>query len=192
MSTDKNVLIDLWLISFLASRYVSEILDDSPLSVDEFALYGLISDLAPITSSDLVRATGLPPTTVSSLVRRCEARGELVRRENPDDARSTLLELTPAGYERLAAVVPRLLAGIERIRDGLAGRHDRVRQALADLDRVIRAELGVGGRPYELASTGSEEATLSYSGDPLAADQVEEARKFVDWLRDRDGKQKGP
>jgi hypothetical protein len=78
MSADKNVLIDIWLISLLADRMVAGILEDVSLSVEEFAIYGLISDLAPMTSADLVRATGLSPTTVSSLVRRCEARGERV------------------------------------------------------------------------------------------------------------------
>jgi DNA-binding MarR family transcriptional regulator len=186
MSTDKNVLIDLWLLSFLASRMVSEILDDIPLSVDEFAMYGLISDLAPITSADLVRATGLSPTTVSSLVRRCEARGELKRTDNPEDARSSLLQLTPAGYEVLGRAVPRLLDGLERIERGLRGRHRQIREALRDLDQVIRNELGVGPRPYELDGPTVEESALAYTGEPLTPQQVDEARQFVDWIRARD------
>lgn len=186
MSTDKNVLIDLWLLSFLASRMVSEILDDIPLSVDEFAMYGLISDLAPITSADLVRATGLSPTTVSSLVRRCEARDELIRTENPEDARSSLLELTPAGFEVLGRAVPGLLDGIERIERGLRGRHRLVRESLRDLDEVIRNELGVGPRPYELDGLPAQESSLAYTGEPLTPQQVDEARQFLDWLRARD------
>jgi DNA-binding MarR family transcriptional regulator len=186
MSTDKNVLIDLWLLSFLASRMVSEILHDIPLSVDEFAMYGLISDLAPITSADLVRATGLSPTTVSSLVRRCEARGELKRTDNPEDARSSLLQLTPAGYEVLGRAVPMLLDGLERMERGLSGRHRHTREALRDLDQVIRNELGVGPRPYELDGPPVEDSSLAYSGEPLTPEQVDEARQFVDWIRARD------
>lgn len=186
MSIDKNVLIDVWLLSLLASRMVSEILDDSPMSVDEFAMYGLIADLAPITSADLVRATGLSPTTVSSLVRRCEARGELIRTENPEDARSSLLQLTRAGYEVLGRAVPLLLDGIERIESGLGGRHRQIREALRDLDQVIRNELGVGPRPYELDGPTVEKSSLAYTGDPLTPEQVDEARQFVDWIRARD------
>jgi DNA-binding MarR family transcriptional regulator len=186
MSTDKNVLIDLWLLSFLASRMVSEILDDIPLSVDEFAMYGLISDLAPITSADLVRATGLSPTTVSSLVRRCEARGELKRTDNPEDARSSLLQLTPVGYEVLGRAVPPLLDGIERIERGLGGRHRQTREALRDLDQVIRNELDVGRRPYELDGPPTQESSFAYTGEPLTPEQVDEARQFVDWIRARD------
>lgn len=187
MSTDKNVLIDLWLISLLADRMVAEILEDIPLSVDEFAAYGLISDLAPITSADLVRATGLSPTTVSSLVRRCEARGELVRTENPDDARSALLELTAEGYRLLGMAVPRLVEGIDRIQANLAGRHDHIRESLRDLDSALRSDLGVGARPYEIAAVENGGASVAYPGERLSAAQVDEVRRYIDWLRNRDG-----
>lgn len=186
MSTDKNIFIDLWLISFLTNRMVSEMLQHSSLSIDEFAMYGLISDLAPITSADLVRATGLPATTVSSMVRRCERRGELVRRDNPADARSSFLELTPAGAAAVGEVVENLLDGIERVREELAGQYDAVRSALGELDHVLRRQLGVGPRPYRLLASDAPGAALSYSGAPLTEDQADEARRFIDWLRIRD------
>ena len=187
MSTDKNVLIDIWLMSLLANRMVSEILDGTPLSVDEFAMYGLISDLAPITAADLVRATGLSPTTISSMVRRCEARGELVRTANPDDARSALLELTPDGYAILAETVPRLLEAIEGIRRRLAGQHDRVRDSLRELDSALRAEIGIGERPYTLVSDAGADVSLDYPGERLTPVQESETRRFIEWLRSRDG-----
>jgi DNA-binding MarR family transcriptional regulator len=186
MSTDKNILIDIWLISLLADRMVAEILHDIPLSVDEFAAYGLISDLAPITSADLVRATGLSPTTVSTLVRRCEARGELVRTENPDDARSALLELTPEGYRLLGLAVPRLMEAIDRIRGNLTGRHDQVRESLRDLDSAFRSDLRLGPRPYHLSLSEVDSASLDYHGERLSAGQVEEVRRYIDWVRERD------
>lgn len=187
MSTDKNVLIDIWLISLLADRMVAEVLEGIPLSVHEFATYGLISDLAPITSADLVRATGLSPTTVSSLVRRCEARGELVRTDNPDDARSALLELTSEGYRLLGMTVPRLLEGIDRIKANLAGRHDHIRESLRDLDSALRSDLGVGSRPYEIAAGEDGGGSVSYPGERLSAAQDAEVRLYIDWLKHRDG-----
>jgi len=186
MSTDKNVLIDIWLISLLADRMVAEILEGIPLSVDEFAAYGLISDLAPITSADLVRATGLSPTTVSSLVRRCEARGELVRTDNPDDARSALLELTPEGYRLLGMAVPRLLEAIDRIKACLSGRHEEVRESLRDLDSAFRMDLGLGPRPYELSPPQDDRAHVVYEGRPLSTDQIAEVRRYIEWVRNRD------
>lgn len=187
MSTDKNIFIDIWLIASLADRLVAEILEDSGLSVDEFAMYGLISDLAPITAADLVRATGRSPTTVSSLVRRCEARGELVRVDNPEDARSSLLELTPAGYEAMGGTVPHLVDSIEEINARLGGRHASVRDSLRELDQALRQWLGVGPRPYQLLSESSDAASVPYEGEPLSPEQTHEVRRFIDWLRIRDG-----
>jgi DNA-binding MarR family transcriptional regulator len=186
MSTDKNILIDVWLISLLANRIVSEILEDIALSVDEFAMYGLISDLQPITAADLVRATGLSPTTVSGMVRRCEARGELVRHENPADARSALLDLTPSGYRLLGDAVPLLVEAIEAIKKGLGGEHDPVRGSLRDLDRVLRHLLDLGPRPYELDSDETGNPAITYPGTPLSSEQTYEVRQYIDWIRIRD------
>lgn len=186
MSTEKNFLVDLWLISFLANRMASEILGDTPLSVDEFAMYGLISDLAPITSADLVRATGLPPTTVSSIVRRCETRGELVRVDNPDDRRSSFLELTPVGYSVLSSVVPKLLEVIQRVENILGGRQTAFRECLEELDGAIRIELGVGPRPYSI-SRSTAAASVPYPGERLTSEQSREVLQFIEWLRVRDG-----
>jgi DNA-binding MarR family transcriptional regulator len=187
MSTDKNIFIDIWLLASLTDRLVAEILEDSRLAVDEFAMYGLISDLAPITAADLVRATGRSPTTISSLVRRCEARGELVRVDNPVDARSSLLELTPAGYQALSGTVPHLIDAIEAIKVGLGGKHDSVRDSLWELDQALRQRLGVGPRSYRLLSEPSDAASVSYEGEPLRPEQTDEVRRFIDWLRIRDG-----
>lgn len=186
MSTEKNILIDVWLISLLANRVVSEILEDIPLSVDEFALYGLISDLQPITAADLVRATGLSATTVSGMVRRCEARGELIRQDNPADARSALLDLTPSGYRLLGEAAPLLVEAIEAVKKGLGGEHDVVRESLSDLDRVLRHRLDLGARPYQLDSKKTGSSAIPYSGTPLSSEQVEEVRQYIEWIRNRD------
>jgi len=186
MSTDKNILIDVWLISLLANRMVSEILGNIPLSVDEFAMYGLITDLQPITAADLVRATGLSATTVSGMVRRCEARGELIRQDNPADARSALLDLTPSGYRLLGEAVPLLVEAIEAIKKGLVGEHDEVRESLSDLDRVLRHRLDLGPRPYQLDTEETGNPAIHYPGTQLSSEQGEEVRQYIDWIRSRD------
>jgi DNA-binding MarR family transcriptional regulator len=186
MSTDKNIYVDIWLIAQLTSRHVSEMMGDSPLTVDEFALYGLIADLGPLTSSDLVRATGMSPTTLSSLVRRCETRGELERTPNPHDARSMHLSLTPRGYEVYAQVVPSLLEGITALVDELGERHQPTRLTLQELDAALRRLRGIGPRPYRVAKPDHDGNTVSYTGTALDSDQQREVRAFIDWIRARD------
>jgi DNA-binding MarR family transcriptional regulator len=187
MSTEKNIYVDVWLISQLASRHVSEMMGDSPLTVDEFALYGLIADLGPLTSSDLVRATGMSPTTLSGLVRRCESRGEVQRTPNPHDARSMHLSLTPRGYEVYAQMVPSLIEGVTALVDELGQHHQPTRLALQDLDAALRRLRGIGSRPYRVAQPDHDGSSVSYTGVALDPDQQREVRSFIDWIRARDG-----
>lgn len=177
MSIDKNLLIDIWLMALLTDRLVGELLDDTPLSADEFAIYGLIVDLAPITAADLVRCTGLSPTTVSGVLGRCEARRELRRVPNPADRRSNLLELTDVGMAVYAKAVPHLGAALADLHHRLGPAMHRIRGTLEELDGALREILDVGERPYELDGA---DAT------PLTSDQRIELDRFAEWLRHRD------
>jgi hypothetical protein len=110
----------------------------------------------------------------------------LVRTDNPDDARSALLELTPEGYRLLGMAVPRLLEAIDRIKACLSGRHEEVRESLRDLDSAFRMDLGLGPRPYELSPPQDDRAHVVYEGRPLSTDQIAEVRRYIEWVRNRD------
>jgi DNA-binding MarR family transcriptional regulator len=80
-----------------------------PLSTSEaHALLELSRD-GGLGQRVLVERLGLEKSTVSRLATQLERRGWIDRRRDPDDARSILLELTPAG-ERMAARVARTRA----------------------------------------------------------------------------------
>jgi len=177
MSRDKNTLVDIWLLSLLAERLVDELTKDSPLGVEEFAVYGLIVDLAPVTAADLVRGTGLSPTTLSGILARCEQRGELRRVPNPADRRSSLLELTDAGQVVYLEAVPALMTALSAIDERLGPAVRRVREALEDLDGALRDVLGVGARPYTLESG---DTTM------LTSEQRIELDRYAEWLIHRD------
>jgi DNA-binding MarR family transcriptional regulator len=183
-SRDKNLLVDIWLISTLTAQLVDEALVGTPLSTDEFALYGLIVDLAPVTAADLARATGMRATTLSGILGRCEQRGELTRIPKPADRRSSLLELTPAGMAIYRELVPRLRALLARLDAALERRSADVRLHLQALDDALRGVRGVGPRPYRLASRPARR--LEYHGTALSARQQREVLDFIDWLRHRD------
>lgn len=181
----KNLLVDLWLAATLAERLVDDMLTGTPLSVDEFVLYGLIADLGPVTATALARWTGMPLTTLSSLVRRCEARGELTRVANPSDRRSSHLALSDQGLAVYRRCVPPLRAVLEVLATRLAGGGTAARLALQDVDTALRASLGATPRPYTVAPDGGGQH-LDYAGPSLTADQQAEALAFIDWLRHRD------
>ena len=184
-SGPKNVLVDLWLATTLAERLVDDLLADTPLSTDEFALYGLIVDLGPVTATELARWTGMPLTTLSTLVRRCEARGELTRVTNPSDRRSSHLALSEHGMKIYLECVPPLLEALTALESRLSMSENAVRLALQDVDAALRALLDTPPRPYEVTPEAREQQ-LGYTGAPLSALQRAEVLAFIDWVRHRD------
>lgn len=180
----KNVLVDVWLIATLATAAVEDALAGSPMSVDEFAIYGLVADLGPITAADLVRATGLKPTTLSGILTRCERRGELERVANPADRRSALLRLTDHGTGIYRAALPALRDLLTALDAATVGGTDPVRHALQTLDDALRAVRGIGARPYRLE--GQEQTVIGYDGPPLTPAHHQEVRRYIEWLRHRD------
>ncbi|MCI0633829.1 MAG: MarR family transcriptional regulator [Actinobacteria bacterium] len=185
MSRDKNLLMDVWLVSLLASRLVEGIVRGTPLSVDEWALFGLIADLGPVTPAQLAQWTGLPPTSLSAMIRRCELRGELERTPNPHDRRSHLVRLSTQGQERYQELVEPFLRTLGELRQALLVPEPEVRNALQHLDGALRSLLSVPDRPYRVGEPTPGEA-LVYEGRPLTVRQRREALTYIDWLRHRD------
>jgi DNA-binding MarR family transcriptional regulator len=62
-----------------------------------YAVLSLVGVRNKIRVSEVAAELGMPLTTTSDVVKRLEDRGHLARSRNPADARSVLVELTPAG-----------------------------------------------------------------------------------------------
>jgi DNA-binding MarR family transcriptional regulator len=207
----RNVLVDIWLIAGLTAQLVDRVVASSRLTSSEFALYALIVEFSPTTAADLARATGLSPTTVSGILRRCERRGELTRLPNPDDRRAALLQLTPTGNDVFGSLLPAMGDLLGRVESAVGSGLPDLRLALQDLDTALRAVRGAGPRPYRLAPAEAEPppsgralvprptteprrgraaeppgSSIPYLGPHLDADQVAEVRRYIDWLRHRD------
>jgi DNA-binding MarR family transcriptional regulator len=180
----KNALVDVWLLSGLSRALVDDLLRGTGMTPDEFAVYGLVVDLAPVTAADLARATGMSATTLSSLVARCEARGDLERAENPGDRRHRPLRLTEQGMIRYRGPLPAFADLLARLEAATDLPTPDVRFRLQALDAALRAVSGAQPRPYSLAPPDGE--TLSYAGPPLTAKQRREVLAYVDWVRHRD------
>jgi DNA-binding MarR family transcriptional regulator len=85
-------------ISQLTGRLMSEHMTGSGLTPNDFAIYSVIHAEERITPSRLAEIVGLPPTSLSYVIRRMEDLGDIRRIANPDDGRSVLLELTGKGH----------------------------------------------------------------------------------------------
>ena len=106
----------------------------------EYGPLSFVGTLQPVTRTRLAQAMGLRRTTLRDLVARLIERGHVREEPNPNDRRSTLLTLTPAGQEIFDFGLPvfrRVLAQIDGELDGRLDEHEeavrRVRVALQGL-----------------------------------------------------------
>jgi DNA-binding MarR family transcriptional regulator len=133
--------VDVTFMVWLTSRATTDLLDSAlapaGLDGDEFAIYSLLTAASSITPTELARWMAAPPTTVSSYVKRFEARGHVEREPNPADRRSYRIKLTPAGrraHRAAAALFAPLRAGVET---SLGARTNEVREALLALREAL-------------------------------------------------------
>jgi DNA-binding MarR family transcriptional regulator len=76
------------------------------ISVGVLQFLRLMDSRAACRVQDIAREVDVTIGATSKAVDRIEARGWCERHANPDDRRSSLLVLTPAGREKLAAATP--------------------------------------------------------------------------------------
>ena len=133
-----NVLLQVFVVGQLSGELLGRALRDAGLSPDHFAVLSVISSIGPITPSELARLLGMPPTTVSTWVRRLSARREITRRVNPDDGRSALLEVAPAGKTAIEKAQPAFARLLGDVESALGARTEGVVDSFVELQEVLR------------------------------------------------------
>jgi DNA-binding MarR family transcriptional regulator len=133
-----NVLLQVFIVGELSGELLGRELRGTGLSPDHFAVLSVIGTIGPITPTDLSRLLGMPPTTVSSWVRRLGARKQVTRRVNPDDGRSALLEITPAGRSAIEDAQPIFMRLLGEVEKELGARRDGVVDGFVELQEVLR------------------------------------------------------
>ena len=107
---------------------------------DGYAMLSLVGVRAPVRLTELAADLGMPLTTASDVVRRLEARGDVRRRPNPGDGRSSLFELTPAGrrtWKRGFGALQRINAALARELDDAEGMGDALKELDAAFARAL-------------------------------------------------------
>ncbi|MEU6675199.1 MarR family transcriptional regulator [Streptomyces sp. NPDC046925] len=99
-------------------------------------------DAGAARQSDIIKAVGLDPSTVTKMLQRLEQAGHVQRRPDPDDRRGVLVEATEASCGLLADV-ERAWGALEE--QTLAGFDDRDRAELVRLLGRVEANLCAGG-----------------------------------------------
>jgi len=124
-------------------RLVDRELAADGVEPSDYALLSLIGFRGPVRLTEVASSLGMRLTTVSDAIRRLEARGHVLRLQNPADGRSWLFRLSEDGDEewrrgwpalqRIQASLARLLDDEEAVRAALVELGDAVEQAFTEL-----------------------------------------------------------
>ena len=124
---------ELFLKTTVAAGYVGQLVQRhlDPVGIPAYllALVTHVRDHQPVTPSGIAAASGVPLTTLRDNIQRLVDRGLARRIPNPDDARSYLLELTPAGLAMTEAADPALAAAYDAV-------ESRLPRPLAEYERM--------------------------------------------------------
>jgi DNA-binding MarR family transcriptional regulator len=136
---------DLFLKTSVASHYVDQLVQRhlDPVGIPGYllALVTHVRDHAPVTPSGIAEASGIPLTTLRDNIQRLVDRGLARRIPNPDDARSYLLELTPAGLAMTKAADPALLDAYLAVEARLPRALDEYQRAVDELIDALEGAL---------------------------------------------------
>lgn len=138
---DTNVLFELWRLSRAASALLEVELNAAGISGDEFGIYSVLAHGEALTPSELARWMSAPATTVSSHIKRLEARGHVTRTRSAQDRRSYTLRLTPSGravYRHARAIYQPIL---QRVVGHLGRTEPDIRRSLIALREAIDASV---------------------------------------------------
>jgi DNA-binding MarR family transcriptional regulator len=140
--TYETVLFDVFLANQKRQQLIAAALEDTELPPEDYPFYVFVGAEGPWTPTGLAQRLEMPLTTVLFRLRRLEKRGHAQRIPNPDDRRSFLIRLTPAGQRLLRKARPRFRAYAEAVEARLGS--DNVaaaRERLAELRKSIAAEI---------------------------------------------------
>jgi DNA-binding MarR family transcriptional regulator len=154
-SRERNVLFRLYILGQLTNDLFDSSMTRRKLNPNDFALQSAIRAYQPVTPSRLSTLLGTPATTLSSQLARLERRRQIKRRRNPEDGRSSLIELTKLGDKNVVAAMPALRGAIALVAEHLDYSLEELDVALDRLEDALRAAVS---RPDEAVRTTARRA----------------------------------
>jgi MarR family transcriptional regulator, organic hydroperoxide resistance regulator len=137
----RPLLLDIWVAAELVDTVLSRHLAEHDVDGYGYGTLSIIGAFGPLTPSELAARSGRPMTTMSDVVRKLVARGDVERIRNPDDGRSHLLRLTSRGDEAWRRGWPAIRQTIRAIEENTDGPIDELHDAIEDLITALRASL---------------------------------------------------
>lgn len=148
-----GVLFKVFVVSRLVARLLENEVGEVPS--DQLGVFSAIASWQPITPTELARRSGIKPTTLSNMIRRLEGQGLLQKTDNPSDARSYLMSLTPRGRAVWRRTGPELGRAIALTETALDDDLDGVIDALGVLESRLRELVGDAQPARNVAGVGA-------------------------------------
>jgi DNA-binding transcriptional MerR regulator len=139
-----GLLFDVFLARTRAEALLTLALRPVGLISGELALLHLIWLEGHFNAATLARLVGAAPSTLGGRLDRLLERGLIRRRPDPDNARSWILELTPAGVDKAEAALSPTGALYEQLEAALASEGfdmEHVRDVVLGLSAALRSML---------------------------------------------------
>lgn len=138
-----TILFEVFWTHQKRERLVEAALAGVGLPPEDYPFYVTIGADGPLTPTELAELLELPLSTAIFRIRRLERRGHAERVPNPNDGRSFLIRLTPAGRRLLRKARPRFRDYAEAVERRLGARKTKaLTTGLIELREAIDAELG--------------------------------------------------
>jgi DNA-binding MarR family transcriptional regulator len=132
-----NVLFEVWSVARATIGLLDAAMAPTGMTADEYGVYSVLMTSEAMTPTELAQWMSAPPTTVSSFVKRFEARGHVERRPNSADRRSYTLRLTPAGRKAHGKAATYFGPAMFAVVDELGRSEPTVRRSLEKLKHAI-------------------------------------------------------
>jgi DNA-binding MarR family transcriptional regulator len=143
---ERSLLLDLYAAFFKSGQIVEAAVEGTGIGPEDFAFVSIVGMREPVTPTAISREFGHSLSTVLFRAGRNVELGFVERISNPQDGRSFLLRLTPAGRD----VWHRAASNLERAVTALEARLERpaaeIQQVLRELQAAFDAELADPGR----------------------------------------------
>jgi DNA-binding MarR family transcriptional regulator len=134
---DVNALFSIWLVARATTDLLDRALAPSGLTADEYGAYSVLVREGSLTPSQLAEWMAAPATTVSSYLKRFEARGHVRREPNADDRRSSRVRLTAEGRRAHRSAAARFRPALAAVVTALGDDEPLVRQSLLQLRGAV-------------------------------------------------------
>jgi DNA-binding MarR family transcriptional regulator len=136
---DISLLFNFFVTGQRIRRLLSEAMAPSGMKPDEYAVYSVLFEKAPLTATEMSEFLGMPLTTVLDYLKAMGAAGHLERLPHPSDGRAVQLRLSTSGVRAQRRAHEHFDLAYRRLVGALAVPADQVKRALAALDDAAQS-----------------------------------------------------